>query len=92
MPNHTVLAARRKKEPMVGDVMVPPRNHLIPLLRFVGGLMLFSFFILLEVGGDTQLQYVQWLSLYKRHLLSEFSMPYFTPGYCGGYLLAAYLL
>lgn len=75
---------------MVQEVMAPEERHLRTLFLSLGGLMLFTFFILLKVGGDTQLQYVPWLSLYKIHLLSELSIPYFTPGYCGGYLLAAY--
>jgi len=55
------------------------------------GLVLYAEIYLLSYlgGGDFEGYGYWWIALIKKHLLSEFSFPYFTPSRCGGFLLAA---
>ena len=59
------------------------------LLLFTGFAMLVVFFIFENLDGDIK-GYGYWqFPLIKRHLASQWAMPYLTPGKCGGFLLAA---
>lgn len=57
-------------------------------LLSLGIFMMGLFFIVKDPGGDSS--DVFWrLELNKTHLAHDWAMPYFTPGRCGGFLLAA---
>jgi len=64
------------------------------LLIFI--LVVFAFVLYAEIylfsflgGADFNGYGYWWIELIKKHLLSEFSFPYFTPARCGGFLLGA---
>jgi len=58
------------------------------LLSLTGLIMFVLFFLIKDLSGD--ISDIFWrFALTKTHLASEFTMPYFTPARCGGFLLAA---
>ena len=58
------------------------------ILLSLGVVMLFVLYVLKDVGGD--IGDIIWrFNLIKVHLSSEWTMPYYTPGRVGGFLLAA---
>lgn len=67
---------------------------LVPCLSIVAGVfILFLFvkiFLLSFIGGADLPGYgLWWQQLIKKHLLTEWTFPYLTPGRCGGFLLGA---
>ena len=57
------------------------------LLLIVGFVALATIFLIAQPDGDTA-DIVWRFSLTKIHLASQLTMPYYTPGRCGGFLLA----
>lgn len=57
-------------------------------LLIIGFLALTTIFLIAQPDGDTG-DIVWRLSLTKAHLASQFTIPYFTPARCGGFLLSA---
>ncbi len=66
------------------------KNLLISILVILGIVIYGEVFFLSYLGGGDFNGYgYWWIELLKKHLLTEFSFPYFTPARCGGFLLAA---
>jgi len=75
------MKALFKRDKMIERIL---KYSLVSLAIYMMGF----FFIVKDLGGDSGDVYWRF-ELNKTHLAHEWAMPYFTPGRCGGFLLAA---
>jgi len=68
--------------------MQKSEKYLLALMIEVFIILCLTLYLLQEIMGDAA-DWVWRFPLYKKHLLTEWTMPYFTPGRCGGFTLAA---